>query len=70
MFIIKIILWILLFALILSSNFFGNILDSMTTTVNWINSNFWAFLPTETRLFFSFIVLALVFGLVYAFKKT
>lgn len=69
MFVVKIILWVLLFALILSSDFFAWILSWMTGAINTINGDFWAYLPLEIRIFFSFIPLALLFGLVYAFKK-
>lgn len=69
MFIIKIIVWVILIALILSSSFFHNILVWMWAAISSINSDFWAFLPTEIRVFFSMIILAVLFGLVYAFKK-
>lgn len=69
MFIIKVIVWILLIALILSSAFFQNILVWMSWAITSINWDFWAFLPTEIRVFFSLIILWVLFWLVYAFKK-
>lgn len=69
MFLIKILAWVILIALILSSAFFQNILIWMWWAINSINGDFWAFLPTEIRVFFSLIILWILFWLVYAFKK-
>ena len=69
MFIVKIIIWIVLLALILSSQFFTNLLLWMKDAISAINSDFWAYLPTDVRVFFSLIVAGLLFWLVYAFKK-
>lgn len=69
MFFIKIIAWTILAALILSSSFFQNILVWMWTAISSINWDFWAFLPTEIRVFFSITILWVLFWLVYAFKK-
>lgn len=69
MFIIKLILWTILFLLILSSQFFQNILSWMWGAISTINGDFWAFLPLDVRIFFSLIILGVLFGLVYAFKK-
>ena len=69
MFIFKILIWVTLLWIILSSSFFQKILSWMSWAITNINSNFWAYLPADIRVFFSLLVLALLFGLVYAFKK-
>lgn len=69
MFLVRILAWIVLIALIFWGAFYSWLLGGLSTTVWTINSGFWAFIPVEIRIFFSLIILTLVIGLVYAFKK-
>jgi len=69
MFIVKVILWVVLIWLILASLFFQKILTKLWFAIDTINGDFWAYLPTDIRIFFSLLVLSLLFGLIYSFKK-
>lgn len=69
MFLVRILSYIILFALIFWSAFYLWVLDGLTGAIWTVNNSFWAFIPVEIRVFFSMIIFSLVVALVYAFKK-
>ena len=64
----KKILWIIvILAFILWGAFYSWILSWLGEKVSYVNTNFWAFLPIEIRIFLSLIIFVFVVILAYAF---